>query len=125
MNKMAAPNFDPIHPKTIIFSFSEFTPARKKSVHSINSFLRYSQFLSSVNTLDTPISDYVHPKIFWSTFHLFEFVPICKKSGYFVDLFWRYGRLKNPAILLAENILCHISWTKTFPNMGFVQEHCK
>ena len=32
MNKMAAPNFDPIHPKIIeiTFSFSEFTPARKK-----------------------------------------------------------------------------------------------
>ena len=32
-----------------------------------------------------------------------------KKSGYFIDLFWRYFRLKNPAIWLAENILAHIS----------------
>ena len=34
------------HPKIIeiIFSFPEFPPACKKSVHSINSFFRYSQF---------------------------------------------------------------------------------
>ena len=48
-----------------------------------------------------------------------------KKSGYFIDLFWRYGWLKNPAISLAENILVHISGTRIFPNMGFVQEHSK
>ena len=45
--------------------------------------------------LATPISDHVHPKIFWSTFNLCEFVSICKKSGYYIDLFWRYGWLKN------------------------------
>ena len=33
--------------------------------------------------------------------------------------------LKNPAIWLAENIFAHISGTKIFPNMGFVQEHNK
>ena len=47
-----------------------------------------------------------------------------KKSGYFIDLFWRYGRLKNPAIWLAENIFAYISGKK-FPNMEFVQEHRK
>ena len=52
-----------------------------------------------------------------------ELVSTCKKSGYFIDLFWRYGWLKNPAIWLAENILAHISGTKIFPNIGFVQEH--
>ena len=41
-------------------------------------------------------------------------------SGYFIDLSWRCGWLKNPAIWLAENILAHISGTKIFPNMGFV-----
>ena len=43
---MAMPNFDNIHQKIIeiTFSFLEFTPARKKLVNSINSFLRYSQF---------------------------------------------------------------------------------
>ena len=42
-----------------------------------------------------------------------------------IDLFWRYCWLKNPAIWLAENILAHISWTKIFQNMGFVQERSK
>ena len=32
-----------------------------------------------------------------------------KKSGYFIDLLWRYGWLKNPAIWLAENILAQMS----------------
>ena len=31
-----------------------------------------------------------------------------------MDLFWRYGWLKNPAIWLAENILVHISVTKKY-----------
>ena len=63
--------------------------------------------------------------IFWPTFNLCEFASTCKKSGYFIDLFWRYGWLKNPAIWLAENILVHISGTRISPNMGFVQEHSK
>ena len=43
---MATLNFDYIHPKIIeiTFSFPEFAEARKKSVHFINSFLKYSQF---------------------------------------------------------------------------------
>ena len=52
-------------------------------------------------------------------------VSKCKKAGYFIDFFWRYGWLKNTAIWLAENILTHISETKISPNMGFVQEHQK
>ena len=64
-------------------------------------------------------------KIFWSTFNLCEFVSSCKKSGYFIDLFWRYGWLKNPAIWLSENILAHVSGTKIFPNMAFEQEQSK
>ena len=51
-----------------------------------------------------------------------------QKSGYFSDLFWKYGWLKNPAIWLAENILAHISGTKIFSNMRllkYVQEHNK
>ena len=67
-----------------------------------------------------------HPsKNFWSTFNLCEFVSTCKISRCFIDLLWRYGWLKNPAIWLAEKILAHISGTRIFPNMGFVQEHSK
>ena len=48
-----------------------------------------------------------------------------KKSGYFTDLFWRYGWLKNIAIWLADNILTHIWRTKISPNMESVQERSK
>ena len=107
---MAMPNFDHIHQKIIeiTFSFPEFAPACKKLVHSINSFLRYS-----LTRLATLISDHAHSQIFWLTFNLCEFVSTYEKSGYFIDLFWRYGWLKNPAIWLAENILAHISGTKS------------
>ena len=46
MNKGAMPIFDHVHPKFIeaTFSFPKFVPACKKSVYSICSFLRYSQF---------------------------------------------------------------------------------
>ena len=48
MYQMVMPIFDHAHPKIIeiTFSFPEFPPACKKSVHSINSFLRYSHIES-------------------------------------------------------------------------------
>ena len=60
------PNFDHIHPKIIeiTFSFPEFAPACKKSVHSINSFLRYRQIQSPVTRLATPILTLPTPKFF-------------------------------------------------------------
>ena len=106
----------------ITFSSPEFAAACKISVHSINSFLRYSQFLSPVTRLTKAIFDRVHPKNFWSIFNLCELVSTCKKSCYFIELFWRYSWLKNPAIWLADNILAHISGTKISPSMGFAQE---
>ena len=96
-----------------------------------------NQYIASIHSWDTanfrvswpdwpkPISGHANIKIFWWTFNLCEFVSTCKISDYFIDLFWRYGWLKNPAIWLAENILAHISGTKIFPNTGFVQEHSK
>ena len=121
------PILDQTHPKIIeiTFCFPEFAPPCKESVHSINSFLRYSQFYSPMTRLATPISGHPHPKMFWSTFNLCEFVSTCKKSGYFIDLFWRFGWLKNPAIWLVENILARISETRIFSNTGSVQEQSK
>ena len=49
------------------------------------------------------------PKKFLINFYLCKFISTCKRSRYFINLFWRYGWLKNPAIWLAENILAHIS----------------
>ena len=40
-----------------------------------------------------------------STFNICEFVSTCKKSSYYINLFRRYGWLKNPSIWLAENTL--------------------
>ena len=73
----------------------------------------------------TPISDHAHPKIFWSTFNLCEFVSKCKKSGYFIDLFRRYGWLKNTAIWLAENIFADISWDLSRNATNNIHFHCR
>ena len=61
--QMTKPIFDWTQPKIIeiTFSFPEPAPACKKSVHSINSFLRQSQFQSPATRLATPIS---HSEIF-------------------------------------------------------------
>ena len=44
--------------------------------------------------LVAPISGHANPNIFWLDFNLCEFVSTCKKSGYFINSFWRYGWLK-------------------------------
>ena len=72
-----------------------------------------------------PIFDNAYPKVFWSTLNLCEFVSKCKKSGYLINLSWRYGWLENPTIWLAATILAHISETKFSLNMGFAQEYRK
>ena len=124
---MTMPILHHTHPKIteITFSFPECAPACKKSVRSIYSFLRYSQFWNPVTRLATPIFDHAHLEIFWLTFNLREFVSTCRKAGYFNDLRWRYGWLKNSSTWLAEKILAYISGTNIFPNMGSVQEHSK
>ena len=61
------------------------------------------------------------PSFFWSPLNLCEFVSTCKKSGYLIDWFWRYGWLKNLAVWLTDKILAHISETKNFINMGFAK----
>ena len=60
---MATPIFDQVHPQIseITFNFPEFAPAFKKSVYSIDPFLRYSQFWSPVTRLATSISDHTQP----------------------------------------------------------------
>ena len=124
MNYMATSIFDHAYHKIIETTFSspEFATTRRKSVHSINSFLKCN--------LRVPWPDWPRPFLimltqnFWSTFSVCELLSKWKKSGYFTDLFCRYGWLKNPAIWLAEEILGHSSGKKTFfPNMGFVREH--
>ena len=50
--------------KSLTFSFPEFVQTCKKSVYSIRSFLKYSQFQNPVTKLATPIFDHAQPKIF-------------------------------------------------------------
>ena len=116
---MAIPIIDHNHPKIIelTFNFPEFAPPCKKN-----------QFIASVHSWDTvnfrfPWPDWSNSfltlpnqKRFWSTYNLCEFASICNKSGCFIDLFWRYDWLKNPAIWLDDNILVHISG-KNFPQI--------
>ena len=98
---MVTPIFDHALLKIIkiTLSFPEFPPACKKSVNSINSFLRYSEFI--VKEIEScGQTGHTHfwlcpPQNFWSNFNLCEFVSICQKSGYFLEPFWRYGRLKK------------------------------
>ena len=63
--------------------------------------------MHSWDILTTPIQI-----CFWTTFNLCEFVSTCKKSGYFIDLFGRYGWLKKSCNWLAENSSAHIRGTK-------------
>ena len=76
--------------------------------HSKNQFIpsihSWDTDCSPVTRLATSISDHVNRKNFWSTFNLCEFVSTSKKSGSFIDLFWRYGWLK---ILQSD-------WLRTF-----------
>ena len=124
---MATPFFDQVHSKITetSFCFPEFAPACKKSVHSIYSFLRYSQCYSPVIRLATPILDHSLPQKNLSTFNLSEFVSTCKNSGGYTDLFWKYGWLKNPASDWLRTFWPISQEQKIFPNMRFVQEHSK
>ena len=79
------------------FSFPEFTPAWKKSLYSICSFL------SSVTRPATSIFDYAHPKKFSSAFNFCDYVSTCTKSVYFICSFFRY----SPITRLATPIFDH------------------
>ena len=115
------PIFDQANPKIIetTFCFLEFAPPCKKSVHSINSFLRYSQFQSPVTRLATPIQKFFDQLLIYM--NLYQHAKNQAISLIFLEI-WL---IKNPTISLAENILAHISEARIFPNMGFVQEYNK
>ena len=82
---MTMPIFDQANPKIIetTFCFPEFAKPCKKSVHSIYSFLRYSQFLSPVTRLAMPI-----PKFFDQ---LLIYVKLYQNAkNHAINLLWRY-----------------------------------
>ena len=115
---MAIPIIDHNHPKIIelTFNFPEFAPSCKK-INLLHLFILERQSISdSHDHTSHSFLTLPNQKCFWSTYNLCEFAPICNKSGCFIDLFWRYDWLKNPAIWLDENILVHISG-KNFPQI--------
>ena len=63
--KGVTPSFD--HAHQIIISFPEFVSPFKKSIYSINSFMKYNQFKSPATRVATLIFDHIHPSIFLST----------------------------------------------------------
>ena len=74
-------SFWPSPPKNHWNNFTEFALSCKKSVHSIYSFLKYSQLLDPMTRLATTIFDDAHRKNFWSTFSLSEFASTCKNEA--------------------------------------------
>ena len=127
MNEKVESVFDHTHSKTIetTFSFPEFAPALKKICLLYLCIFQKQSVLEACDQVGHTHFDHAHPKNLRLTFNLCEFLSSYKKPGYFIDLIWRYGSLKNPAIWLSDNILAHISGTNIFPNMGFVQKRSK
>ena len=80
------------------------TTPTQKSLKLLFAFLHFHQHVKN---------QFIPSIHFWGT---------VLRTHYFIDLFQRYGWLKN---WLAENILAHISGTKIFLNLGFMQEHEK
>ena len=117
--KMTKSIFDHTHPKIIkiTFSFHEFPPVCKKSVHSINSFLRHN---FRVQWPDRPlISDHTHPKMFWSTsFNLCEFASTYKKIRLFHWFVLEIGLIKKSRNLIGWKYFDPHLWNKRFPKYG-------
>ena len=86
-------------------------------------FLKIIEATFSFPELTTPIFGHSHQKNYRSEFNFFELVSTCKKSGYFIDLLWRFCSFKNTPICLPESILAHISGTRFLPNIDYVQKH--
>ena len=61
-------HFWPYQAQKVSIIFCEIVPACKKSVSSVSSFLRYSQFYSPETRLAILIFGHAPPKIFLSTF---------------------------------------------------------
>ena len=74
----------------------------QKSAYSIDYILQMAR-------VATPIFDHAHTIFFQSTLNFYESASICK------------NQFKNTGIWLVKSILAHISETRIFPGMQFVQ----
>ena len=110
-------NFWSLHPKIsqITYSFPEHAwllPACKKLVHSTFTFLRYGQCQSPLTRRPHPFLTIPPKTTVWSTFNLYEHA---EKSGYFIDMLWRYGWLKNSYNLIWWKHFDPYLMSQTFP----------
>ena len=110
--------------------FNQFLICVKLYQHAKNQF---TLSLHSWNKISFRVQrpDWSHPFLTMHNQTFFDQLSIYKnlfqhaKNEDFIDLFWRNGWFKNPAIWIIESILAYISGKKSFPNRGFVQEHRK
>ena len=103
------------HPKhfSSAFNFCDHVSTYKKLVYSICSFI------PSVPSSDR---DYEMKKSVNSICSFLRYNQF-KKWGCFIDLFWRNGWFKNPAVWTSESVSTYISETRSFT--GFEQEPSK
>ena len=87
-----------------------------KSISSIFSFLRYSQFKRVLRPdLSNPYFDYTQPNNFRTTFNMCEVASICKGWDSFIDLLWRNSWFENPPYwLIGEHFGLYLR-NKIFP----------
>ena len=89
-----------LNPPKIIgvkFSLLKFLSPSKKSVHSVNSFMRYRQFKSRITRLTLPFFlsfFFMAIQKLVNTLNFHESVSTRKKSGYLINLFWRLTQIK-------------------------------
>ena len=83
---MAMYIFDPAYPKSIenLLAFLNLHQHAKKSAHSNNSFMRYSQVWIPLTRLDTPTFDHATQNIFDQILIYVNLYQHAKKSGYFM-----------------------------------------
>ena len=65
-----------------------------------------------------PLLNMSTPTFFKPAFNSHESVSICKKSGFFITLIWRYSQSKNPTIWLTDSILMHFSGNFSKPDFS-------
>ena len=100
----------PCPPNTFLISywiFFESVSTSKKSVYSICSFFRHSQFSSPAKWLAISIFDHANQKNFQTPFNLLEVVPARKNSVNSIGLFLRHSQknLYGPFLWMRFNCL--------------------
>ena len=113
-----------------------------KSLKLLSAFLNLyehakNQFIPSTNSWDKVNfivlwPGWPHPPLTMTTPEFFDqlliYVNLCqcvKNQAISLICSGKNGWLKNPAIWLAENMSAHVSGTKIFSNIGYVQENSK